>query len=193
MSYENIFDLFTLHGESDYIGEPVTQIEHMVQAAMLAEKDGQSKEVILAALFHDIGHLIQLDYKTNDKSNKFDKAINNLETMGNYGIKNHEKIGAEFLRLNGINYPIPELVENHVKVKKYRTYKDKEYYNKLSPASLKTLEYQGGPMTKIEAEEFEEDPLFSLSLKIRDYDDAAKVENMEIKSLDYYKEMCYTI
>ena len=58
-SVNKIFDYFELYGECDYIGEPVTQIEHMVQAAMLAEKDNQPVEVILAALFHDIGHLIQ--------------------------------------------------------------------------------------------------------------------------------------
>ena len=186
-SVNNIFDYFELYVECDYIGEPVTQIEHMVQAAMLAEKDNQPTEIILAALFHDIGHLIQMDYK--DDSNNHTSIVKKLETMGNYGIKNHEKVGAEFLRNNNINYPIPELVENHVKVKKYRTYKDKEYFKKLSPASLKTLEYQGGPMTEEEAIEFENDPLFEISLKIRDYDDAAKIENMQINSLNYYKKM----
>lgn len=174
---DELFNYYVKYGNYDYIGEPVSQVEHMVQAAMLAEKDGQSKDVILAALFHDIGHLLQLESKES-------------ETMGKYGIKNHEKIGANYLRDCGFKYPIPELVENHVKVKKYRTYKNPSYYNQLSEASKQTLKYQGGPMNSEEATRFELDPLFELSLKIRDYDDSAKMENIKINSIQYYKNMC---
>ena len=70
---DELFNYYVKYGNYDYIGEPVSQVEHMVQAAMLAEKDGQSKDVILAALFHDIGHLLQLESKES-------------ETMGKYGI-----------------------------------------------------------------------------------------------------------
>ena len=177
---DNIFKMYENFGKFDYIGEPVTQIEHMIQAAMLAEEDGQSEEVILAALFHDIGHLIQLN----------NKNIKNNEKMSKYGFKNHEKMGLNFLKDNNIKYPIPELVENHVKAKKYLVYKDPKYRENLSDASKKTLEFQGGAMTEKEAEDFEQDKLFELSLKLRSYDDKAKVENKKIKSLDYYRRMC---
>ena len=180
---DKLFNYFINYGAKDYIGEPVTQTEHMFQAALQAENNNEDTEVVLAALFHDLGHLVQL--AINDKNSSVDTKAN----MGKYGVKNHEKIGSGLLRDLGFKYPVPELVENHVKVKKYRTYKDKEYYKKLSEASKKTLEYQGGPMTEDEALEFESDPLFNKSLRIRNYDDAAKIPNMEIKKLEYYKDL----
>ena len=171
---DKLFDYFINYGAKDYIGEPVTQTEHMFQAALQAENNNEDNEVVLAALFHDLGHLVQL--AINDENSSVDTKAN----MGKYGVKNHEKIGSGVLRDIGFKYPVPELVENHVKVKKYRTYKDKEYYKKLSEASKKTLEYQGGPMTEEEALEFESDPLFIKSLRIRNYDDAAKIPNLPI-------------
>ena len=173
---ETIFEYYKKFGSADYIGEPVSQIEHMVQAAMLAEDDGQPPEVILAALFHDIGHLIQIE-------------CSETERMGKYGVKNHELIAGKFLRDLGIPEPIPSLAENHVKVKKYRTFKDPIYYEKLSEGSKKSLEFQGGPMTADEARAFEKDKLFELSLKLRDYDDGAKIKDKEIKPIEYYQEM----
>ena len=177
LKINKIFRYYELYGAKDYIGEPVTQTSHMIQAAMMAEKDGKPKTVILAALLHDIGHLIG-----------FDDDIN-LETMGNVGVKNHERIGGAFLRYIDIPYPIPELVEGHVKAKRYLTHINPEYLNNLSPASRKSLEYQGGPMTKEEAEEFKNDELFEHYLSMRSYDDRAKELNIEINTLDYYKKM----
>ena len=173
MNIEPIIELFEKYGSHDYIGEDVSQIEHMVQAAMLAEEDNQSVEVVLAALFHDIGHFLQLDG----------------EKLGNYGIKNHEKIGSKFLRDHGFKSPIPELVENHVKVKRYRVYKNPKYLDNLSEASKITLKMQGGPMNLKEAKEFENSKYFELSLKIRDYDDLAKVVGKKVKSLDYFRKL----
>ena len=72
---DKIFYYYDNFGQSDYIGEPVTQIEHMVQGAMFAEQEGKKAEIILAMFLHDIGHLLQDDPK--------------LEKMGNLGIQNH--------------------------------------------------------------------------------------------------------
>ena len=182
LSYiDNVVDLvFTFYekfGNKDYIGEPVSQTEHMVQAAMLAEKDCKSKKIILAALFHDIGHLIG-----------FDEEIP-FESMDNLGIQDHEKIGAIFLRKLNIPSPIPELVEGHVQAKRYLTFKDPEYYNKLSEASKGTLKHQGGPMTESEAFGFETNKLYRDMINLRSYDEKAKEINMVIKDLNYYKEM----
>ena len=167
-----IFSYYESFGSKDYIGEEVTQIEHMVQAAMLAEENKDSTEVILGALFHDIGHLVA-----------FDK-----ETMGNFGIKNHQVLGANFLRELGIPEIIPELVESHVSTKRYLA-RDEKYHNSLSNASQTTLKYQGGIFTNDEALEYESLPNFELYIKIRLYDDAAKEPTKTIKPLNYYKDM----
>jgi 2-amino-1-hydroxyethylphosphonate dioxygenase (glycine-forming) len=167
-----IISYYERYGANDYIGEPVSQIEHMVQGAMFAEHEGRSKELIISMFLHDIGHLLIED---------------NTDFMGSYGVKDHEGVGRRFLEECGIPYPIPNLVENHVKVKRYLVYKKKEYYQKLSPASKKTLEYQGGPMSEEEALVFEQDPIFNDSLLVRSYDERSKVVGMKIKSLDYYR------
>ena len=172
---DKIFSYYEKYGNRDYIGEPVTQVEHMIQGAMFAELDCKSPEVVLALFLHDIGHLLEFDSKDEK------------EKMGDLGVMNHETKGKIFLQQLGIPYPIPNLVENHVKVKRYLVGKNPEYYENLSSASQKTLEYQGGPMTNDEIREFESDPLFSESLVIRDYDDMGKIPNMKIKSLDYYR------
>ena len=172
---DKIFSYYEKYGNRDYIGEPVTQVEHMIQGAMFAELDGKSPEVVLALFLHDIGHLLEFDSKDEK------------EKMGELGVMNHETKGKIFLQQLGIPYPIPNLVENHVKVKRYLVGKNPKYYQNLSSASQKTLEYQGGPMTNDEIREFESDPLFSESLVIRDYDDMGKIPNMKIKSLDYYR------
>lgn len=167
-----IFSYYEKYGSSDYIGEPVTQIEHMTQGAMFAELDHQKPEIVIAMFLHDIGHLLVED---------------NPELMGDLGVANHEKIGRKFLEDLGVPYPIPNLVENHVKVKRYLVAINPSYYEKLSDASKKTLEYQGGPMNKDEVQEFVKDPLFKDSLLVRSYDEKSKVKDMKIKSLEYYK------
>ncbi|WP_192350852.1 phosphonate degradation HD-domain oxygenase [Algoriphagus sp. Y33] len=170
-----VFDLYRKFGQEDYIGEPVSQIEHMSQSAQIAEKEGHDDEVILAAFFHDIGHL----------------CVNqgDFETMHGYGILSHEKIGADFLRDIGFPERIAKLVENHVQAKRYLTYRYPEYYEKLSQASRKTLEFQGGKMNEDEAVAFETDPLFELSLKMRTWDEMAKEENIPLPDLESYIRM----
>jgi len=169
---KDIFKYYEIYGEKDYIGEPVTQIEHMVQAAMLAEENNEPDEVILAALFHDIGHLVAFD----------------RETMGKFGIKRHETLGADYLRKLGIPEIIPELVESHVSAKRYLA-RDINYYNKLSSASKNTLKYQGGPFTDLEALEYERNPNFKKYINLRLYDDKAKELGKIIKPLEYYQQL----
>src|SRR5687768_9280183 len=84
-----VIDLYKKYGNADYIGEPVSQIEHMVQCAMIAEKEGYDDEIILAALFHDIGHFCEHFMK--------------VEQMAAYGVVDHEALGADFLKELGFS------------------------------------------------------------------------------------------
>jgi len=170
-----VFSLYEKYGGEDYIGEPLSQIEHMCQSAQLAEKDGFNEEVILAAFFHDIGHLCV--------------KLGVSESMVGYGIKSHEKIGGDFLRDLGFPERIAKLAENHVQAKRYLTNKYPEYFEKLSEASRKTFVYQGGKMNVTEARTFETDPLFELSLKMRTWDELAKETEIPILDLSKYREM----
>lgn len=173
---DEIMNLFKNYGSYDYIGETdITQIQHMFQCAMLAEKDTNDINIIIAALLHDIGHFIEINNK--DKQ------------MGSFGVMNHELIGKEYLLSKGFENKVACLVGNHVKSKRYLVTKYPEYFNKLSEASKQTLIYQNGFMNNNEMIEFEKDPYFEESIKIRSYDDQAKIKDFKINSIDYYKNM----
>jgi phosphonate degradation associated HDIG domain protein len=159
---DEVFSLYEKFGDADYIGEPVSQIEHMSQSAQLAIDEGHDDEVILAAFFHDIGHICVMN---NEKGS---------HSMGGYGMKSHERIGADYLRACGFPERVAKLVENHVQAKRYLTYKYPDYYQELSEASKRTLEYQGGVMSEAEAKIFETDPLFGTSILMRKWDELAK-------------------
>lgn len=176
-SIEDIFNLYTKYGSADYIGEPVSQLEHMCQAAMLAEKETGDPELILAAFFHDIGHLFEFIFP--------------VENMEGVGVCDHEKLAFDYLKEKGFSDRICKLVKSHVDTKRFLTYRYPEYYDKLSDASKTTLKHQGGVMSASEALAFESDPLFAEYIQLREWDDRAKELNIEIPNLDYYKKMAF--
>src|ERR1700743_985047 len=165
-----IMSLYEGYGGAEYAGEKVPQLEHMAQAAQLAEEEGYEEEVILAAFLHDIGHISEAAKGDNE--------------MNGFGIKDHEELGAEFLREKGFSKKIARLVESHVEAKRYLTIKDPAYYSQLSEASKATLEFQGGPMTEEEAAAFELEPLFDLIIRMRKWDEKAKIEHSLLPHLN---------
>lgn len=171
---DEVFALYEKHGNEDYIGEPVSQIEHMSQAATLATAGGYDDEVILAAFFHDIGHLC---------------VSGKTESMGGMGNVDHEKLGADYLIEKGFSKRLADLVQSHVTAKRYLTYKFPEYYQKLSPASMVTLNFQGGIMSATEATEFERHPDAKLMVQLRYWDDQAKETNVEIDNITFLKQV----
>jgi phosphonate degradation associated HDIG domain protein len=170
-----IITLYEMYGDEDYIGEPVSQIEHMCQCAQLAQKENYDDEVILAAFFHDIGHLCE--------------HILEVQYMDKFGITDHEKIGAEYLKKKGFSERITKLIGSHVNAKRYLTFKNPEYYNKLSEASKNTLKFQGGRMNETEANAFEKEELFPLYLTLRGWDEMAKEEDVPLPNLAYYRNL----
>jgi len=161
-----LFSLYEKHGDENY-GEGVTQLMHMVQCANLAIKEGCDDEMILAAFFHDIGHLLEHD-----------------EEMGSFGKKDHDKLGHDLLLQYGFSERVAKLVASHVETKRYLTYKEPGYYEKLSDASKATLQYQGGPMNEEEAAAYENDPLIKEYIRIRYWDDLGKETDLPVKQED---------
>lgn len=172
---DEIIGLFETHGNEAYAGEKVSQMEHMVQAAMLAEEEGYDEEVILAAFLHDIGHICA--------------EAGTVQEMDGFGTMDHEALGAAYLKERGFSKRLVRLVESHVEAKRYLTFKYPDYYQQLSEASKKTLEFQGGVMLQEEAEAFEQYPLFALIIKMRNWDDRAKLEQAPIRNLEKYRQM----
>lgn len=174
-SVAQIIGLYSSQGANGYIGEGVTQLQHASQAADQARAAGYDDDVVCAAFLHDVGHLCAHDTPH--------------ERMGRFGVAHHERIGADYLRRHGFSERVVQLVGLHVDAKRYLTFARPDYYARLSDASKRTLEYQGGPMVRPEAAAFEADPLFPLILKMREWDEAAKVEDLTVFPLQRFAEL----
>jgi len=172
---DEIIHLLKQHGDQEYAGESVTQLQHMFQAGMHALSHTTDEELILAAFLHDVGHICE--------------SARLVPQMGQYGTVDHEQIGAAFLKQKGFSAAIVQLVGSHVAAKRYLTYADPAYFEQLSEASKETLVYQGGPMSPSEAEDFESDPLFDEMLRLRIWDEASKDELAEVGDLGLFHSM----
>ena len=157
-----------------YGNENVTQLEHALQCAELTEKNNCSKEIITAALLHDIGHLL---YDGKDPIHK-----------GKDG--HHENLGADYLsKYFGEEVTLP--IRAHVASKRYLSFAEDGYHDLLSEASKISLVVQGGPFTKEEAEKFINKPLMKEAVKLRRFDDLAKELNkitLPIEHFQHYVE-----
>jgi predicted HD phosphohydrolase len=187
--------IFSRNGEKDYIGEPVTQIQHMGQAALLAENDGHSPDIIIGAFLHDIGHLIDVKVLEDVKISLDQIGIEKIEYMIsnniNFGVSEHEKVGAKLCQFIGLPARTCHLIANHAKTKRYLITTDPVYRSKVSPASMETLKYQGGLMTEQEAEHYAKKTDIDIHIKMRKWDEAAKDPKIIINTdqMDRYFKM----
>lgn len=159
-----ILSLYRRRGHESY-GEDTTQLQHALQSARCAEIDRpHDTELVVAALLHDIGHLLDAP-----------------QTMGDFGNVDHETLGADFLRAQGFGERVCAPVRYHVDAKRYLVAVDSAYADRLSDASRETLRMQGGPMTsKEEIQSFERLPFLDDILRLRSYDERGKnVEDVE--------------
>ena len=160
------------NNKSLYIVEKITITEHMIQTAMLAEKNNCSSSLICSSLLHDYGHFILEN--PDDLVNK--------EKDGK-----HEDVVYKFLKKYFVK-DVVEPIKYHVKAKRYLA-RDKKYYQILSKASKISLKLQGGIMDEKEANEFKNNEFFENSIKLRKFDEGAKKILPKIKSIKEYKNL----
>lgn len=165
-----ILALFAERGGSEYGGEAVTQIEHALQSALFAEQSGAAPSLIVAALLHDLGHLLhQLPDDAPD-----------------HGIDDrHEHLAAHWLQRR-FGPEVYEPVLLHVDAKRYLCGAEPEYMGRLSGPSLVSLRLQGGPMDAAEQAEFRRRPHFAAAVALRRFDDAAKVPHLPTPPLEHF-------
>ncbi len=165
----HIQDLFEQKGHQAY-GEGVTELQHALQAACLAEQDNASDNQIVAALLHDIGHLLH----------------GLPEDVAEQGIDgHHEQVGEKWLKKH-FGPEISQPVRLHVTAKRYQCTVNPDYLEQLSPASTKSFVLQGGKMDEDEITAFERNPFFKDALQLRTWDDNAKNPKATTPLLEHY-------
>jgi putative nucleotidyltransferase with HDIG domain len=174
---EEIQSLFLKKGMDQY-GEDVTQQEHAVQCYLLALENNASLELRVAAFLHDIGHLI---YNPED---------------GMHVDMKHEVFGAKLLMDWGFGEKVSQLVASHVWAKRYLVSNEPYYINRLSAASLKSFQLQGGLMSDEESNEVRKYPYFMECLHLRRWDDQGKRFDLDSEIPEQVwsdLELCLTI
>ncbi len=166
-----IMELFAKRGAAAYHGEAVSQEEHALQAAELADREGAPNSLVVAALLHDVGHL--LDGQDED-----------LAARGVDG--QHEEAACAWL-MRHFGPQVTEPIRLHVAAKRYLCAVESSYLASLSPASQMSLELQGGPMTAEEVSEFEGNKFFREALRLRYWDDTAKVKGLRVPPAGHYR------
>jgi len=157
--------LFRGHGHTLYGGEAISQTEHALQCATLAEHAGESDALITAALLHDIGHFVMAESGIVDMRHQ-DVAANALtETFS-----------------ESVTGPI----QLHVAAKRYLCAVEATYWEGLSQASKDSLVLQGGPYDAAGVAAFEQNPHYAAAVRLRRYDDAAKVVGAVTPSLEHF-------
>ena len=173
MSSSEIADLATLldrNGRHRYGLSDINQIEHALQAAWLAEKAGDPASLIAAALLHDIGHMVH-DLGENPAAEGIDDK--------------HEDVGTDYLA-SRFGPEVTEPVRLHVAAKRYLCGKEADYFAKLSNDSVLSLSLQGGPMSAAEIADFERLPYWREAVKLRRYDDLAKVKALATPDVTHF-------
>ena len=168
-----IGELFASEGAADYLGEPVTQAAHMLQAAALAESSGAQPAQVAAALLHDVGHL------TGARSGR-DLMRGNDNRHGDQG--------ASWLA-RWFGPDVTEPVRLHVAAKRYLCAVEPGYVGRLSRASVFTLGVQGGPMQPGEIAAFEAHHYAVAACQVRRWDDDAKDPNALVPPFEHYASL----
>jgi phosphonate degradation associated HDIG domain protein len=173
---EEIFRTFAEQGEQQYLGEPVSMTEHMLQSAYAAERDEAPAHLVAAALLHDYGHLVH--------GGPEDAAEHGVDT-------HHEDVAHDFF-VEHFGDAIAEPIRMHVAAKRYLCAVEPAYLDHLSEASILSLKLQGGPYSQEEIAAFERSPHAEDAVRLRRYDDFGKIPGLDVPGLEHYRPVLET-
>lgn len=169
----HLSNMFKTHGATDDSTERLSNADHMLQTAAAARAAKADDVLVAAGLLHDIGHWLHSDPMDAMRRSRDDR---------------HEEIGAEYLAPYFAE-PVIRPIALHVAAKRYLCATEPDYFEKLSPASVRTLEHQGGPMDATEIAEFEAIPDHQNAVAIRRWDEYGKVPGLDVPTFDDYRPM----
>lgn len=170
---DEILDLFRQYGESAY-DEQVTLTQHSLQTAALARGEGADSELVVAALLHDLGHLLQARARGTEDYLAADW--------------DHDVVAGRWLR-SRFDSRISTAVEQHVAAKRWLCQAEPAYLEALSPASFASLQAQGGPFERDEAAAWRRRHGTDDAIALRRWDDSGKVAGLEIAPLEDYRSL----
>lgn len=172
LTLDQLTDLLEASGANQYGGEAVSQLDHALQCAYLAEQAGEPDELVVASLLHDVGHLVA---RHAAGSHEPDDQKDDV----------HQYLALPFLR--GL-FPdsVLEPIRLHVDAKRYLCQAEPGYWETLSPASRHSLALQGGVFDAAQAAAFFAQPFAPEAVRLRRYDDLAKTPGLDVPGLDYY-------
>jgi phosphonate degradation associated HDIG domain protein len=173
LSLDDIRGLFEEHGNLAYGGEQVSQREHALQCGALAEQEAASDELVVAAFLHDIGHLLNRKGPTPTA-----RGVDDL----------HQFFALPFLR-PVLPEAVLEPIRLHVDAKRCLCAIDDTYFGTLSPDSVRSLQLQGGVFSSEEAQAFLSKPYAEDALRLRRWDDLAKVADTATPAIDHYLQL----
>lgn len=168
---QRILQIFDQNGTKKYGIEPVTQRQHALQCASLAKKEGADDQLIVAALLHDIGHIMFAE----DIPDSVDENLHDQ----------HEEKAYHWL-LEHFGARVADPVRLHVAAKRYLCTIEKNYVDQLSETSQKSFLDQGGLMNGDEKLAFEAESHFKEAVRLRRWDDRAKDPEMETKNIHHF-------
>ncbi len=176
---DEIQSLYETYGASLYDGEAVTQLEHALQAASLAESEDAPNTLIAAALLHDLGHI--LEARNQDRDNAFPTTDHR-----------HQLAVVPFLQHSFPDAMI-EPIKMHVDAKRCLCALDANYFSTLSPASVHSLALQGGIFNEAQVTRFEQRPHAQAALRLRRWDDLAKVPRRSTPNLTHFMHYVHQV
>jgi predicted HD phosphohydrolase len=175
VTIDMLFERLATRGIGAYGLSDVSQLDHALQSAALATCRDLGDAFTIAALFHDVGHLV-----SDDDVSLADQGIDDR----------HEEASADVL-VGLFGHTVSEPVRLHVAAKRYLCAAEPSYFSKLATDSIRILELQGGPMNDIELRRFEAQSGFEAALALRRIDDAAKQSGLDVPVLSSYRSKAY--
>ena len=167
----DLFEILEARGAARYGMERINQLEHALQCALMAEKEDAGPALVTAALLHDIGHLL---HKLGQESTA--RGVNDR----------HERLGEKFLAKH-FDEAVVQPVALHVDAKRYLCATEDDYFGRLSRGSVRSLELQGGPFSGDEADAFISKPFGADAVRLRRWDEQAKVPDMALPPLAHFR------
>ena len=175
-AYEQVTGNFDKASKTCYGESAVTELEHALQCAELADHADADDELVFAAMLHDVGRYAVPQELVFDTLQDVEIADNAL---------GHGERGAQ-LMANMLPARSLFCIRYHAESKLYLCQKNPNYRAKLAGASVKTLAVQSTNYDQARLDELSGHRWWQDAIRVRVWDDSAKDKGRATRPLDYW-------